>query len=179
VIQLAAARGARVVATAGDDAKRAACERLGADRAVDYEFELLAEVVREATGGRGVDVILDILGGPWIGAHLDLLAEGGRLVVIGRLAGARGELDLAPVMNRRLWITGSTLRPRSVAEKGAIAAALRAEVWPLIESGRVRPILDRTYALAEAAEAHRRMERRDHVGKIVLVVDEGLVRSVA
>jgi len=178
-IQLAAARGARVVATAGNDEKRAACERLGAARAVGYDVESLDQTVREATGGRGVDVILDILGGPWIGAHLDLLAEGGRLVVIGRLAGAHGELDLAPVMSRRLWITGSTLRPRLVAEKGAIAAALRAEVWPLIESGRVRPILDRTYALAEAAEAHRRMERRDHVGKIVLVVDEELVRSVA
>jgi NADPH2:quinone reductase len=178
-IQLAVARGAHVVATAGDETKRGACKRLGAARTVGYEIESIVEVVREATGGRGVDVILDILGGPWLPAHVDLLAVEGRLVVIGRLAGARGELDLAPVMSRRLWITGSTLRPRSPAEKSAIAAALRAEVWPLIESGRVRPILDRTYALAEAAEAHRRMERRDHVGKIVLVVDEELVRSVA
>jgi putative PIG3 family NAD(P)H quinone oxidoreductase len=177
-IQLSAARGARVLATARGD-KRSDCERLGATRAIDPDVEELKPAVEEATHGRGVDVILDVLGGPRLQSNLDLLAVDGRLVVIGLLEGARGAIDLRSVLARRLTISGSTLRPRSVAEKGAIAAAVRAEVWPLFESGRVRPLIDRTFPLAGAAEAHRRMERREHVGKIVLVVDAELAGGVS
>ena len=177
-IQLAAARGARVLATARGD-KRSDCEQLGATRAIDPDAEELKLAVEEATHGRGVDVILDVLGGPRLQSNLDLLAVDGRLVVIGLLEGTRGAIDLRSVLARRLTISGSTLRPRSVAEKGAIAAAVRAEVWPLFESGRVRPVIDRTFPLAEVAEAHRRMERREHVGKIVLVVDAELAGGVS
>jgi NADPH2:quinone reductase len=177
-IQLAAARGVRVLTTARGD-KRSDCERLGATRAIDPDIEELKPAVEEATHGRGVDVILDVLGGLRLQSNLDLLAVDGRLVVVGLLEGARGAIDLRSVLARRLTITGSTLRPRSVVEKGAIAAAVRAEVWPLFETGRVRPLIDRTFPLAEAAEAHRRMERREHVGKIVLVVDADLARGVS
>lgn len=178
-IQLAVARGARVLATAGSDSKREACRRLGAEAASGYGAGEIAALVGEATGGRGIDVILDVLGGSHLGTHLELLAVEGRLVVIGLLGGPRGEVDLGRLLGRRLWITGSTLRPRSVEEKGAIARALRAVVWPWLEAGRVRPLVDRTYPLAAAAEAHRRMERREHVGKIVLVVDEERARTGA
>lgn len=172
-IQLAAARGARVFATAGGPEKCRVCEELGAQKAIDHRSEDFVEVVREATGGRGVDVVLDMLGGPQLARHLDLLAPEGRLVLISFLEGREGTVDLWPVMSKRLTITGSTLRPRTPAEKGAIARALEGEVWPLIEAGRVRPLIDATFPLEEAAEAHRRLESREHVGKIVLIVVSG------
>lgn len=170
-IQLAAARGARVFATAGGPEKCRVCEELGAERGINHRSEAYDDVVREATGGRGVDVVLDMLGGPHLARHLDLLAPEGRLVLIAFLEGREATLDLWPIMGKRLTVTGSTLRPRSPAEKGAIARALETEVWPLIEAGRVRPRVDRTYPLAQAADAHRRMEARRHVGKIVLVIE--------
>ena len=169
-IQLARARGSRVFATAGGAEKVAACVRLGAERAIDYRSEDFVAVVREATGKRGVDVVLDIVGGPYLARNLDVLAMDGRLTQVGVMQGSEASVKLHVVMSKRLWITGSTLRPRSAADKGAIAAAVRAEVWPLVASGAYRPAIDRTYPLAEAAEAHRRMEAGDHIGKIVLVV---------
>ena len=172
-IQLAAARGARVFATAGGREKCRICEELGAERAIDHRTEAYDEVVREATGGRGVDVVLDILGGPHVARHLAILEPQGRLVLISLLEGREATLDLWPVMAKRLTVTGSTLRPRTPAEKGAIARALEKEVWPLIECGRVRPRIDATFPLEDAAEAHRRMESRRHTGKIVLVAREG------
>ncbi len=169
-IQLARARGARVFATAGTAEKCAACERLGAERAINYREEDFVAVTREATGGRGVDVILDMVGGDYFPRHLDALAVEGRLVQIATLGGTKAQIFLPAVMQRRLTITGSTLRARSVAEKGAIASALRAEVWPLLESGRVRPVVFKTFPLSEAAAAHRLMESGAHIGKIVLTM---------
>ncbi len=168
-IQLAAARGARAFATAGSDDKCRACEALGAERGINYRTEDFAGIVKERTGGRGVDLVLDIIGAEYFERNMAALAVDGRLVQIG-LMGRPGTppLDLSAVLRRRLTITGSTLRPRSVAEKGEIAAALRREVWPLLESGRVRPVVYRTFPLAEAASAHRLMESSEHVGKIVL-----------
>ena len=173
-IQLASARGARVFATAGGPAKCRVCEELGAERAIDHRSEDFVEVVHEATGGRGVDVVLDMLGGPQLARHLHLLAPEGRLVLISFLEGREGTVDLWPIMGKRLTITGSTLRPRTAAEKGAIARALEAEVWPLIEARRVLPRIDATFPVEEAAEAHRRLESREHVGKIVLIVGGGI-----
>jgi NADPH:quinone reductase len=167
-IQLAHARGARVFATAGSAAKCAACERLGAERAINYHDEDFVAVTRAATAGRGVDVILDIVGGDYFPRHIDALAMDGRLVQIATLGGPKAQLFLPAVMRRRLTITGSTLRARSVSEKGAIAAALRQEVWPLLESGRVRPVVFKIFALPDAAAAHRLMESSAHIGKIVL-----------
>ena len=169
-IQLARAFGARVFATAGSAAKCVACERLGAERAINYRDEDFVAVTREATGGRGVDVILDMVGGDYFPRHLDALAMDGRLVQISTLGGANAQIFLPSVMQRRLTITGSTLRPRSVAEKGAIARALHERVWPLLESGRVRPIVFKTFPLREAAAAHRLMESSEHIGKIVLTI---------
>ena len=168
-IQLAVARGARAFATAGSDDKCRACETLGAERGINYRTEDFVAIVKERTGGRGVDLVLDIIGAEYFERNMAALDVDGRLVQIG-LMGRPGTppLDLSAVLRRRLTITGSTLRPRSVAEKGAIAAALRREVWPLLESGRVRPIVYRTFPLAEAAAAHRLMESSEHVGKIVL-----------
>ncbi|MBI2186360.1 MAG: NAD(P)H-quinone oxidoreductase [Acidobacteria bacterium] len=168
-IQLAVARGARAFATAGRDEKCRASEALGAERGINYRTEDFVAVVKEQTAGRGVDLVLDIIGADYFERNLAALAVDGRLVQIG-LMGPSGKppLDLNAVLRRRLTITGSTLRPRSVAEKGAIAAALRREVWPLLESGRVRPIVYRTFPLTEAAAAHRLMESSEHVGKIVL-----------
>lgn len=169
-IPLARAFGARVFATAGTDEKCVACERLGAERAVNYRREDFVDVVRAATGGRGVDVILDIVGGEYLPRNLSLLAPDGRLVQIAFLRGNRVEMDLAPLMTKRLTLTGSTLRPRSVAEKGAIAAAVRKHVWPLVEKGAFRPTIHATFPLERAADAHRLMESDAHIGKIVLVV---------
>ena len=169
-IQLARAFGARVFATAGSAEKCAACERLGAERAINYREEDFVAVTRDATGGLGIDVILDMVGGDYFPRHLDALAMDGRLVQISTLGGAKAQIFLPAVMQRRLTITGSTLRPRSVAEKGAIARALRERVWPLLESGRVRPIVFKTFPLREAAAAHRLMESSEHIGKIVLTV---------
>jgi putative PIG3 family NAD(P)H quinone oxidoreductase len=168
-IQLAAARGVRVFATAGSPEKCRACERLGAERAIDYRTEDFVQVVRELTGNRGVDVILDIVGGSYVNRNLGALAMDGRLIVIGFMEGKpEATIDLRRILGRRLTITGSALRPRTVAEKGAIAQSLRREVWPLIERGVIAPVIDRTFPLVEAAAAHRRMESGDHVGKIVL-----------
>jgi len=168
-IQLARARGARVLATAGTPEKCAACERLGAERAVNYRAEDFADAAKQATGGRGVDVILDMVGGDYIARDLDCLAPDGRLVLIAFLGGSRADVDFRPVLVNRLTVTGSTLRARTIEEKGRIAAALREHVWPMLESGRVAPVIDSTFPLAEAKEAHRRLGAGAHVGKIVLV----------
>jgi putative PIG3 family NAD(P)H quinone oxidoreductase len=169
-IQLAAARGARVLATAGSDEKCRACEQLGAERAINYRTEDFVDVVKQLTKGRGVDLILDIVGGDYIPRDLASLAVEGRLVVIGFMGGDTATIDFRRVLGRRLTITGSTLRPRSVEEKGQIAADVRREVWPLIESGKVKPLIYRMFPLADAAAAHRLMESSEHVGKIVLTV---------
>ena len=169
-IQLAAARGARVLATAGSDEKCRACEQLGAERAINYRTEDFVDVVKQLTKGRGVDLILDIVGGDYIPRDLASLAVEGRLVVIGFMGGDTATIDFRRVLGRRLTITGSTLRPRSVEEKGQIAAELRREVWPLLESGKVKPLIYRTFPLGDAAAAHRLMESSEHVGKIVLTV---------
>jgi len=169
-IQLAVARGARVFATAGSDEKRRACEQLGAERGINYKTEDFVAVIKDATTGRGVDLILDIVGGDYIARDLVALAVEGRLVVIGFMGGDTATLDFRRILGRRLTITGSTLRPRSPAEKGEIAAALRNEVWPLLEKGTVKPVVYRTFPLADAAAAHRLMESSQHVGKIVLTV---------
>jgi len=167
-IQLAAARGAHVAATAGSDVKCDACRQLGAAYAWNYRVEDWVAQVRMVTDGRGANVVLDMVGGDYTGRNLDALAVEGRLVQIAFLKTPQVTLDLSQVMRRRLWITGSTLRPRTVEEKSALARALEAEVWPLIESGRVRPVIDTVLPLADAAEAHRRMEAGLHIGKIVL-----------
>jgi putative PIG3 family NAD(P)H quinone oxidoreductase len=170
-IQLAAARGARVFATAGSDEKCRAVEALGAARGINYRTEDFAAVVAGVTGGRGVDVILDIVGADYFAQNLASLAIDGRLVEIGMMGGrTTASVDLGDVLRRRLTITGSTLRARTVAEKGAIADAVRREVWPLLEAGRVKPVIHRTFPLAAAAAAHRLMESSDHIGKIVLTV---------
>ncbi|HYU41926.1 MAG TPA: NAD(P)H-quinone oxidoreductase [Vicinamibacteria bacterium] len=169
-IQMARARGVRVLATAGTPDKCAACARLGAERAIDYRREDFAAVVREMTAGRGVDVILDMVGGDYLPRNIASLAADGRLVQIAFLRGSRAEIDLAPFLHRRLTLTGSTLRARSIEEKGRLASAVHENVWPLIEKGQVRPVLQATFALAAAAEAHRALEAGAHIGKIVLTV---------
>jgi NADPH2:quinone reductase len=169
-IQMAAAMGNRVFATAGSDEKCAACVRLGAEKAINYRTQDFAEEIKRATGGKGVNVILDMVGGDYVPKELKCLADEGRLVFIAFLRGARTELDINEVMRRRLTLTGSTLRPRPVEFKGAIARSLRERVWPLIEAGRIKPVIYRTFPLAEAREAHRLMESSQHIGKIVLRV---------
>ncbi len=169
-IQLAHARGARVFATAGSAAKCDACVKLGAELAVNYHDTDFVAAVRDATGGRGVDVVLDIVGGAYVARNLALLAVDGRLVQIAFMTTSRVEVDLRIVMTKRLTITGSTLRPRTVAEKGAIARDLETHVWPLLANGTIRPIIFRTFPLAEAAAAHRLLEQGVHVGKIGLQV---------
>ncbi len=171
-IQLAAARGAHVYATAGSDEKCRACERLGATQAINYRTSDFVAVVQALTGGRGVDLVLDIMGGSYVDRNLAVLATGGRLVQIGLLEAATATIDLRRILGRRLTITGSTLRPRSAAEKGAIAAALRAEVWPLLDRGVVRPVIHVALPLERAEEAHRMMESSAHIGKIVLTVSD-------
>jgi NADPH2:quinone reductase len=169
-IQMAAATGNRVFATAGSDAKVAACVKLGAERAFNYKTQDWVAEVRTATGGKGVNVILDMVGGDYVPRELKCIAEEGRLVFIAYLRGPRTELDIDAVMRRRLTITGSTLRPRSTEFKGYIARNLREKIWPLIEAGRIKPQIYRTFALAEAPEAHRLMESSEHIGKIVLTL---------
>jgi putative PIG3 family NAD(P)H quinone oxidoreductase len=170
-IQMAHVLGARVFATAGSAEKCSACVALGAERAFDRTREDFVEGVREATAGRGVDVILDMVGGDYLPRNVAALAPEGRLVQIAFLRGQKAELDLLHVMQRRLTITGSTLRPRSVAEKAAIARCLRERIWPEIEAGRIRPVVRATFPLTEAAAAHRLLESGEHVGKIVLVTE--------
>ena len=168
-IQLARAFGARVFTTAGTAEKCAACEQLGAERAINYRETDFVAAVHEATGGRGVDLILDMIGGDYLPRNLEALAVDGRLVIIGQMRGQTSEINTTPVLRRRLTVTGSTLRPRSVAEKGAIARALREHVWPLFESRAVRVLVHATFPLANAADAHRMMESSAHTGKLVLI----------
>ncbi len=169
-IQLASAWGARAFATAGSDAKARACERLGAVRGINYHTEDFVEVLRSVTDGRGVDVILDMVAGSYVARNLDIAALEGRIVVISLLGGARAEVNFGLVLSKRLTITGSTLRARTVAQKAAVAAAVRENVWPLLAAGRVRPVIHATFPLAEAGAAHRLMETSNHIGKIVLTI---------
>ena len=169
-IQLAAAFGAQVLATAGSAEKCAACEQLGAARAINYREEDFVEVVKAASGGHGADVILDMVGGSYIERNFKAAAPDGRIVQIAFLEGSKVEVDFMRVMLKRLTLTGSTLRARSVAVKGAIAEALEEKVWPLLTAGQVKPVMDMTFPLAQAAEAHARMESSAHIGKIVLSV---------
>ncbi|MFD1341341.1 NAD(P)H-quinone oxidoreductase [Litorisediminicola beolgyonensis] len=169
-IQLAHVLGARVFATAGSDEKCRTCTDLGAERAINYRDEDFVEVIR-AEGG--ADLILDMVGGSYLPRNVKALADDGRLVQIAFLQGPKIELNFAQLMMRRLTITGSTLRPQSDLAKARIAEVLRSEVWPLLDAGRVRPIMDQTFALADASTAHARMEASDHIGKIVLEVAGG------
>lgn len=168
-IMMAHQLGARVFATAGSADKCRACEALGAQRGINYLEEDFGQIVKVATDGKGADVILDMVGGDYVGRNLAVAAMHGRIVNIAFLKGSKVEVDLLPIMLKRLTLTGSTLRPRSVAEKAEIARALEARVWPLLAHGRIRPQIFKTFPLAEAAEAHRLMESSAHVGKIVLV----------
>ena len=168
-IQLAEAKGARVFATAGDDERCRACEELGAERALNYRTEDFVEVLNDITGGEGIDVILDMVGGDYIAKNLKLLAMEGRIVFIAFLGGSKAEINFAPLMMKRGTITGSTLRAQSVEAKGAIADELAREVLPLLETGRVKPIVHATYPLAQSADAHRAIDEA-HVGKIVLTM---------
>lgn len=168
-IQLARAFGAIVYATAGSDEKCRACEGLGATLAINYRSQDFVEAIRDTTSGRGVDVILDIVGGEYLPRNIDCLAMHGRLVQIGLIGGARAQIDLRPILQRRLTLTGSTLRPRSAEEKGGIARELETHVWPLLEAGTVRPVISKTFPLEQASEAHRALESGEVVGKVVLV----------
>jgi putative PIG3 family NAD(P)H quinone oxidoreductase len=167
-IQMAAARGARVFATAGSPEKCRRCVELGASRAIDYRAEDFVAAVADATGGKGADVILDMVGGDYLQRNLSALGWRGRLVMIAFKAGARVEVDFSPIQAKQLTITGSRLRPRPVAEKGRIAAEVHRHVWPLIEAGRVRPVIDSVVPLREAARAHERLEASLHIGKVLL-----------
>lgn len=167
-IQMAHALGHRVFATAGSDEKCRACEQLGAERAINYRNEDFPAVVKQLTNGRGVDVILDMVAGDYIPRELDALADDGRLALIAFLGGSRVAVDFGQLLRRRLTITGSTLRPRTVEFKAAIAGNLRRTVWPLLEQGRIRPVVHATFPLERAADAHRLMESSTHIGKIVL-----------
>lgn len=170
-IQLAHALGASVFATAGSTEKCDACRRLGAAVAINYRESDFVEVIRRATSGAGVDVVLDIIGGDYFPRNVDCLALNGRLVQIGLQGGARSTIDLGRVMRHRLMITGSTLRVRTVEEKGALARDVETHVWPLLSTGRVAPVIDRTFPLSDAAAAHERIEGGEHIGKLVLTAD--------
>lgn len=167
-IQLAKALGARVIATAGSDQKCAACLSLGADHAINYKTQDFSAVARELTDGQGVNVVLDMVAGSYVAREVECLAEDGRLVIIAVQGGVKAEFNAGLVLRRRLVITGSTLRPRPVAFKAAIAAALRDQVWPLLEQGRVKPVIHGVFDASKAAQAHALMETNQHVGKIVL-----------
>ncbi len=169
-IQIARAFGARVFATAGTDERCRVCERLGAERAVNYTTEDFVAVLTALTGGRGIDVILDMVGAPYFARNLELLALEGRLLQIAVLRGGRAEIDLVRLLRRRLTVSGSVLRARTMEEKGAIARAVEDRVWPLVEAGKVLPVIYARFPLREAAEAHRLMESGSHIGKIVLTV---------
>ena len=169
-IQIAAAMGNRVFATAGSDEKCAACVRLGAEKAFNYRTQDWSAEVLAATAGKGANVILDMVGGDYVPRELKCLADDGRLVFIAYLRGPKTELNIDTVMRRRLTVTGSTLRPRPIEFKGAIARSLREKIWPLIEAGRIKPEIYKTFPLEQAAEAHRLMESSQHIGKIVLTL---------
>lgn len=169
-IQIAAAFGHHVFATAGSDEKCRACEELGASRAINYRTEDFVEVVKSETSGKGVDVILDMVGGVYVPRELECLADDGRLAIIALLGGSKATVDLGQVLRRRLTITGSTLRPRSVDFKADVANKLLANVWPLLETQRVKPVIYKVFSLEEAVQAHVLMETSTHIGKIVLKV---------
>jgi NADPH2:quinone reductase len=169
-IQMATALGHRVFVTAGTDDKCRACETLGAERGINYRSEDFVEVVKSLTGGKGANVVLDMVAGPYVNRELQCLADDGRLVIIALLGGATGEINFGEVLRRRLVITGSTLRPRPVTFKRHIAQQLRTQVWPLLESGRIKPVIYKTFSLEQAADAHALMETSTHVGKIMLQV---------
>jgi NADPH2:quinone reductase len=169
-IQLAKAFGARVITTAGSLEKCEACRKLGADVAVNYRTEDFVQITKDATGGKGAELILDMVGGDYIGRNLKLLATEGRLAFIAFLQGSTAEVDFMRVMLKRQTLTGSTLRARPDSQKAAIAAALREKVWPLIEQGKVKPVIHQVFALADAPAAHRLMESSLHIGKIMLAV---------
>jgi putative PIG3 family NAD(P)H quinone oxidoreductase len=170
-IQLGHALGARVVCTAGTAEKLARCRELGADHAINYRDEDFVTAVLGFTGGHGADVILDIIGAAYLQRNVTALAPGGRLVVIGLQGGGTGELDLAQLLRKRATVHASTLRSRPLAEKAAIVSSVQAEVWPLVSSGQVRPVIETTLPLTEAAQAHRLMEASGHIGKILLSTD--------
>ena len=170
-IMLGHAFGARVFATAGSPDKARFCETLGAARGIDYRSEDFVAIVKELTGGTGVDLILDMVGGDYTQRNFSALAVEGRLVQIAFLEGAKVSLDLTPLMVKRLTFTGSTLRPRSIAQKAAIAAELKQQVWPLLASGAIKPIIHTTFPLRAAADAHRLMESSAHIGKIILTTE--------
>ena len=167
-IQLGKAMGATVIVTAGSDDKCQACLKLGADHAINYKTGDFAEEAKKLTGGKGVDVVLDMVAGSYVAREVECLAEDGRLVIIAVQGGVKSEFNAGMVLRKRLTITGSTLRPRSGAFKGAIAESLREKVWPLLVSGAVRPVIHSTFAAADAALAHTLMESNQHIGKIVL-----------
>ena len=169
-IQMATALGHRVFVTAGTDDKCRACESLGAERGINYRSEDFVEIVKSLTDGKGANVILDMVAGPYVNRELQCLADDGRLVIIALLGGASGEINFGEVLRRRLVITGSTLRPRPVTFKRHIAQQLRTQVWPLLESGRIKPVIYKTFLLEQAADAHALMETSTHVGKIMLQV---------
>jgi len=169
-IQMAVATGNLVFATAGTDEKCAACVQLGAAAAFNYKTQDFVAGVKAATGGKGVDVILDMAAGDFVPLELKALADEGRLVFIAFLRGPKTELDVNEIMRKRLTITGSTLRPRPVEFKGAVARSLRERIWPLLEAGKIKPVIYKTFPLAQASEAHRLMETSTHIGKIVLSV---------
>ena len=167
-IQLAKARGCQVIVTAGSDDKVAACVALGADHGINYKTQDFVAEVKRLTGGRGVDVVLDMVAGDYLGREVECLAEDGRLAVIAVQGGIKSQIDAGALLRKRLTITGSTLRPRTVAYKTELARALRDQAWPLLESGRVKPVIHRVFPAAQAADAHALMESSTHVGKIVL-----------
>ncbi|UYO45337.1 NAD(P)H-quinone oxidoreductase [Rhodopseudomonas palustris] len=169
-IQLAVALGSKVITTVGSQDKADACLKLGASRAINYKTEDFVAAVKEATGGKGVEVILDMVGGDYIERNYDAAAMDGRIVQIAFLGGAKTNVNFVKLMTKRLHHTGSTLRPRSNADKAAMVAAIEAKVLPLLEQGRIKPLIDGTFALRDAADAHRRMETSQHIGKIVLTV---------
>lgn len=170
-IQVAKAFGATVYTTARSAEKCAACEELGADRAINYTEEDFVEVVKEATGGAGCSVVMDMVGGDYFKRNLDVLAPDGRMVIVAVQKGAKVELFIPTVMSKRLRITGSVLRPRTVAQKGAIAAAVHEKLWPLFEKGDIKPLIYKTFPLEKANEAHALMASSNHIGKIMLNVE--------
>jgi NADPH2:quinone reductase len=170
-IQLAVAHGATVIATVGKPEKKQPCLALGASAVIDYKSEDFVSQVKEITKDRGVDLILDLVGGSYLQRNLEALAHGGRLVTIATRGGAKGELDIALMMRKQANITGSVLRPRPVAEKARLVAEVRKHVWPLIEQGRFHPIIDHVYPLTLAGKAHQRLESGEHIGKVMLEVE--------
>jgi NADPH2:quinone reductase len=170
-IQMAHAFGHKVWATAGSDDKCRSCEALGAERGINYKTEDFVEVVKAATNGKGADVILDMVAGEYVGREISCLADDGRIVIIALLGGVSGKVDFGQILRRRLTITGSTLRPRPVAFKQMIADKLHQKVWPLIETGKIKPVIFKTFSLEQAEQAHALMETSTHVGKIMLTIN--------